>query len=229
MLFDDLRVEDDIEAAFELQPAATFPATLAIARVQASGYSSYSHPASSGRGKFAVITTREIEDDSDLQRILDQPQLAGVATLTRMLIPDEPQSERELRMAAARLRADLLLVYTLESSFRTEGRLIPVAVLSLGLLATDKVHLNAVASAILVDTRTGFVYGTAEAVAREDEWQHLMSAPSYDAQRLDTERQAFHALVGEFEHLWADVLRAHGVSAEEPEPRTAPTPHPAGR
>lgn len=213
-LFNDLRVDDDIEAAFELQPAAEFPARIAIARVQAPGYESYSTPKASDRGKYSVITTRELEEDADIRRILEQPMIAGVAPMSSMLIPDGPQSERDLRQAAARLRADMLLVYTVESKFWRDGRLMPVAVLSLGLLATDKVHLTSVASALLIDTRTGFIYGAAEATAREDEWQHLATAPSYDAQRLETEREAFHSLVAEFEEMWAMVLASQGLAAD---------------
>src|SRR5688572_7419258 len=46
------------------KPAAQFPAHLVVARVQASGYQSQSG-SGYGRGRYSVLTTRDIETDED--------------------------------------------------------------------------------------------------------------------------------------------------------------------
>jgi len=233
-LFNDLRVDDDLEAAFELQPAAPFPATIAVARVQAPGYDPWRPAPPETRGTYSVVTTRDIEVEDALAGIANQPQVAGVATFTKMVAPSEPQSERELRAAAAKLRADLLLVYTLDSSVRRDHVLMPVAVLTLGALAFDRVHVVSTASALLLDTRTGFVYGAAEATARDDGWQHLLFSSSFEAQMLAVEGDAFAKLAGEFGELWSGVLASQGIDAAAGEgaaeaaegPADATTTHP---
>ena len=206
-IFTDVVVDEDIEALFEREPAAAFPAHLAVVRVQAPNYSSWSHHANAEGGAYSVITTREIEEEADLERLAELPLIEGVGAFNRLLAPSGAETDEELRHAAARLRADLLLIYTIDSIFFNEGRADPLGTLTLGILATDKVQFTSTASAILVDTRTGFVYGAAEFTAREDHWQHLLTSDrSVDGHRIETEKAAFQGLIDEFERLWTEVL-----------------------
>jgi len=67
----------DIAEAMSRQPAITFPARLAVARVAAVGYRSGSND-SIGSGAYAIVTTRDIETDPRLQRPGPYPRIAPI-------------------------------------------------------------------------------------------------------------------------------------------------------
>jgi hypothetical protein len=96
-----------MQESFAAKPAAGFPAGIATVRVQAPRY--YSHYTEReggvyGEGRYSVITVKEVEEDSDLERVSKLPQVGGFITLSRLLIPPTLNSDRELREAAARLK-----------------------------------------------------------------------------------------------------------------------------
>lgn len=66
---------DGISEAFEAQPLARFPAGVAVARVQESGYRSYASD-SYGGGRYSVVTVREqeIESQEKLEAIKALPE-----------------------------------------------------------------------------------------------------------------------------------------------------------
>jgi hypothetical protein len=80
-------------------------------------------------------------------------------------------------------------------------------VITLGLSPTRKVFVRVVASALLLDTRTGFVYAAFDANERRDvrsnAWESRETA---DRARRDAEQAAFKRLVDEFEKSWARVV-----------------------
>jgi hypothetical protein len=206
----DLAAADmDIAELFKVQPAAGFPARVTIARVQASGYHSRSGTCY-GSGRYCVVTTRDVEPETSYERLSKLPQVSAVALMNRMLLPGKLTSAKDLRQAAASLRTDLLLVYSLDTGFNIENTDVgPLALISLGFLPTKKARVTATASAVLLDVRTGFVYGVAEASTTEEQrgtfWS---SSEAVDNARQLAEADAFQKLVGEIEKLWTDVLRA---------------------
>jgi hypothetical protein len=204
------RADDDIAAALEREPAARFPARIAIARAQASGYSSRSQPDCFGRGRYCVITAREIESDTDFATLTRLPMIAGVAPLSRVLLPQDFSSFRDLRIAAAQLRADMLLVYTVDTRFHVGGSAAPLALLSLGTLPTNKARVTSTAAAVLIDVRTGFIYGLAEGTASDEQRSSPWSTETVvDRARLATETEAFHKLTDEFGKVWKGVVEEH--------------------
>lgn len=214
----------DISALMALEPAVQFPARLATVRVQSSGYHSLTAD-SYGSGQFSVVTTRDIENADDLQRLASQDQLSGVAPMTRLILPQELNTLRDLRLGAARLKADLLLVYTLDTSFNVESTALgPLSAITLGFLPNKQAFVSATTSALLVDVRTGFVYGAAEATERESQRATMWnSREAIDSARQQAEAQSFHSFVGEFERLWQATLAEH-LTVVEPEPVVPPTP-----
>jgi hypothetical protein len=210
----DSLAKGDIRERLERRPAASFPASVAVARVQAPGYRSYSQT-SYGEGKYSVVTTRDIETSADFERIQKLPQVAGVAPLTRLLLPQRLDSDEDLRTAAASLRADVLLVYTFDTQFVTNESIIaPLRVFYLGILPDQVAKITTTASAVLFDVRTGFVYGVAECTAREDQittaWTN---GDAVDQSRQRTERKAFEQLLGDIELTWAGVVRQHAATS----------------
>src|SRR5579859_3895969 len=106
--------------SFAAKPAATFPAGIVAVHVQASGYRDYytEHEGGVyGGGKYSVLLAKEVESDADFDRIGKLPQVNGVATLSSLLLPRNLVSDRELREAAARLKADVVVLYTFDTSF----------------------------------------------------------------------------------------------------------------
>lgn len=203
-------VEGSIAEAMSREPAATFPARLAVVRVAASGYSSRSN-ASFGTGAFSIVMTRDIETDESFARLGRMPQVAAVAPVSRLLIPGSLGDTSDLRTAAAQLRADALVIYTIDTRFRTEtAELGPLQTIALGFLPSKKAVVHATCAFMIVDVRTGFVYGTGETTATEDQRSNLWgSRNAIDAARLRAERQAFESGIGEIERLWASVVSEH--------------------
>ena len=80
----------DIEELFSKKPASPFPAQLSIVRV-----------ASTYRDGFEVVQTRDIESDADLARITEQPLVSQAAPLSRLLVPNDMKSLKDLRLPAA--------------------------------------------------------------------------------------------------------------------------------
>jgi hypothetical protein len=200
----------DIADLLKVEPASPFPARLAVARVQASGYYSRSNSCY-GSGRYCVVTTRDIEPEAAFERLSKLPQVAGLALMNRMLLPGKLTSAKDLRQASATLKTDLLLVYSLDTGFNIENTDVgPLALNTLGFLPTKHARVTATASAAMFDVRTGFVYGVAEATAVEEQrgtfWS---SSEAVDSARMKAESEAFQKLAGEIEKLWREVLRTH--------------------
>ena len=205
------KADTDIAELFNRQPAALFPARLAVARIQASGYYSRSNGNCYGTGQYCVLTTRDIETEKDFERLSNTPMVSGVAMMSRVILPAKLESTKELRLAAASLKTDLLLVYSVDTGFHIENTDVgPLAMLSLGFLPTKKARVTSTASAAIYDVRTGFLYGVAEATASEEQrgtfWS---SSEAVDNARVKAEAEAFKKLVGELEALSVNVVRQH--------------------
>lgn len=212
VLHDPKRADTDgeIQLAFDKKPLATFPAGVAVVRIQAAGYSS---PTAQGwgYGRYSVVLTRDVEKPEHLERFAKLPGVRGVAPLNRLLLSGDFRSDRQLREGAARLQADVLLVYTLDTTFTSEDKAKPLSVVSLGLSPNQQVRLTTTASAVLLDTRDGYVYGVAEATEQRQQftnaWQNEVAV---DETRRATEAAAFEKLVGELETTWKGVVATYG-------------------
>lgn len=95
--------EVDIAEAFAMEPAASFPARLAIARVQAPDYVSGTNDGY-GNGAYSVVTRRDIETEADFVRVGNFDSVSAVAPLTRLLLPRTFHSTQDLRKSAAMLK-----------------------------------------------------------------------------------------------------------------------------
>ena len=202
--------DGDISEAMSRQPAAAFPARMAVARIASTGYRSHSNYAV-GSGAFGIVTTRDIETDESFERLGRMPGVAAVAPVSRLLTPTQITGTRDLRTAAAQLRSDVLLIYTIDTRFRTESAQVgPLQTIALGFLPSKKAVVTATCAFMIVDVRTGFIYGTGETTATEDQRSNVWGSESaIESARLKAERNAFEQGLGEVERLWASVLREH--------------------
>ena len=192
--------------ALARKPAAVFPARIALVRVQASGYASPSNRGY-GYGAYSVVTTRDVETEADFARIAAMPQVAAVGSMSRILLPSTLHSAEDLRIAAAQLQADIVLLYTFDTSFRTDTTQIgPLQLVSLGFFPNKKAHVTTTCASAFVDTRTGYVYGVSESTSTEEQRSDLWnSQEAIEKARARAERGAFSAALGEIEKLWASI------------------------
>lgn len=207
--FDDINRADIAEIAAR-KPSPNFPARIAIARVQAPGYRSHSADGH-GEGRYTVVPTQELLTEAQLEAMGRWPSVAAVAPVSRLLLPTRLDSLEDLRLAAAKLQADVLLVYTLDTSFRIQGRGYgPLAAISLGLAPDRDAHITSTASALFTDVRSGFVYGSAETTARASGLTSVWgSHGTIDRKRIEAEGQAFAQLLSDMERTWAGIARQH--------------------
>jgi len=204
--------DTSIQVALDKKPLAVFPTGIAVARLQAPRYRSMTSE-SFGNGRYSIVTTRDIEKADTIERLSKLPMVHGIAPISRLLVSPKLDTDRPLREAAAQLHADMLLIYTLDTTFQKEDNAVPLTVVTLGLAPTKNVRVVSTASAALLDTRSGYVYGVAEATARDkagtNAWQ---SDETADKTRRETEEQAFEKLVGELEQTWRGVVTRYAAS-----------------
>lgn len=227
----------DIQAAFKTQPTHPFPAAIAMVRVQGSNYSSHSirqRGGSYGSGRFTAILVREVEEQKQLDRVLALPQISGIVSLNRLALPENLLSMNDLRLAAASMQADLTFVYTFDTAFFEKDHASPLTVISLGLFPTRHVRATTTATAMLVDTRTGYIYAVYEATRNDTQFTNAWdSGDRADEARLRSEREAFEKLMDEFINSWPTLLtkaaqaaKTAAEAAAKPDEKPAPPPVP---
>ena len=201
----------EIRDLMSREAAAAFPALVTFARVQSPTYESRSAE-TYGNGSYIVVTNRELMSDASIDGISKWSGIRGFSPLSRLLIPSNLNSIDDLRTASANLKADVLVVITLDTSFRVDGKSFgPLSVISLGLMRDRETVVSTTASAIVVDVRSGFVYGVAEAAATEKQLTSAWStADAADQGRLVTERKSFDKLLEELKKTWANIVAEHG-------------------
>jgi hypothetical protein len=218
--------EGSIRELLERRALAAFPVNMAVVRVQCSGYRSET-ARGYGSGRYSVVLERDTETDGDFGKLEKLPDVRGLARLGRLLLPEHLQSNHELRRAAASLRAEMLLVYTLDTTFRVDDNAKPLTIVTLGLFPGRKTWVQTTASALLVDVRNGYLYGLAEATRKQDQTANAWTSKStVDRARRKTESEAFSALVKEIEGMWGRVVTE--AKNQPPIERVAPRADRAG-
>jgi hypothetical protein len=199
-----------IQEGFAAKPSNPFPASIAAVRIQGSGYNNYHlrrHGGQYGAGRYTVIMTREVEDQTQFDRVATLPQVAGLVALNRMLLPEKLENDRQIREAASRLQTDLVFVYTFDTAFFDTDKATPLTVITLGLSPTKKITATTTVSALLMDTRTGYIYAAYEVTERAETIASAWSSSdSADEVRRKTEKKVFVKLIDEWVTSWPKLL-----------------------
>ncbi len=206
----DAITDTSIAERMSRRPAASFPASIALVRVQAGGY--YSHSSRGiGSGRYTILTNRDVEQPEQLSRLETLPMTRGLASLSRLITPQQVNTDMDLRSAAADLQADMILLYTFDTVFTTETTIPALGVITLGLFPNEQARVVSTASAALVDTRTGFVYGVAESTSKTTQLANAWTSDdAVDQSRRRAETEAFGGLVTNLEALWTTVVNRYG-------------------
>ena len=209
----DQIADEEIYQAFSRRPASEFPAHIAFVRIQQPGYMTETSWGVD-RGSFSVVTTRDVETLEQLEGIAKLPLIDSLAPVGLMLLPPETYSVDSFRKGAAKLRADMLLIYSMDTRFFVDGKVIaPLSLLSLGLVADREAHVISTVYGMVVDVRTGFVYGTVEGTAREDQRSSIWTLKeSIDDARVNAEADAFQHFVSEFGSFWETLVSERQIA-----------------
>ncbi len=198
-----------VKKAFVARPAIKFPANIAVVRVQESGYRSESAQGI-GSGAFSVVTTRDIETEQDIDALSKLRGVEGIVSLNRLLLPKSLSSDLDLREAAAKLQADAILIYTLATEFSDNDVIAPLTTLTLGLAPNQRYKIHSTASAILMDTKTGYIYGALEeGDSRSGLTIAWGSSNAIDSARKKAERAAYEKLLVSFTPFWARIYNRY--------------------
>jgi len=185
-----------VARAFNAKPAIRFPARIAIAPQCAQ----------------ARQQLRNLDAVGKLDALKKLPNVASITPLSSLVMSvhhENVTSDVILREAAAKLHTDAILLLKIDEHV-TDGKIFaPLTPLSLGLLPNNRVAVVCTALAALVDTRTGYVYGTLERSAGK-----ACLASSWDdfARNRTTERASRDAMMKLFSDVpdfWRSVVQAH--------------------
>jgi hypothetical protein len=202
----------DVAEVASRQPTVKLPGRLAIVRIQAPDYRSYStEPFVARPGNFSAVTNQDLLTDGDVFAIEQWPEVAAVVPVTSLTLPARLDTIDDLRVSGARVQADILLVYTIDTTFRVQGKGYgPLAVITLGLAPDRDAYVTSTASAVLIDVRSGYVYGVAEATAKESgltsAWE---SRHTVDRKRIKAERASLDLLLQQVGKTWAGVVKKY--------------------
>lgn len=214
------------------RPEASFPATVALVRVQSRDYWSYS-TAGVARGGISIVAADDLEEPADAQELAGWTGLRALVRLSAILVPttrsDAPHdSLLALREGAASLHADILALYTIDTALRVDdwspGAL---GLVTLGLAPTRTAVVHSVASLAFIDVRTGFVFGTAEASARDTQPANTWtSGDATDQCRRRVEREALAKLMHAAGETFAGIARTRWEGENPPSAPETPTAPP---
>jgi hypothetical protein len=206
----ELLTDRAITERMNIKPLASFPAAIAVVRVQAPGY--YSSTARGvGSGKYTIVTTRDVESEDEFAKLEGLPMVRSIGMLNQLSVSGPCNDSRELRQAAASVQADMVLVYTFDTEFDTQEKVAPLGLITLGLFPDREARVTSTCSAVLMDTRNGFIYGLSEATGKDERFTNAWgSEAAIDSSRRKAEKAAFAALVVKLQELWPGVVSRYG-------------------
>lgn len=210
-----LQTDYEIENALELAPLARFPATLAVVRVQSAAPASRSHGVSHGRGAYRVVLTPTVETEDHFRQIGRLDQVRGAIRLNRLVLGGEGRTNKALRTAAARLHADLLLVYTINTEWTIDNDAEPLDAIAFGFSKYKNVKVTSTATALLLGTHNGYIYAASE-VARDTKYKDnaWRNSEQIEEAQETLEQQAFDGLVDSFVDAWPGVIDVYDNNQE---------------
>ena len=124
------------------------------------------------------------------------------------------------------LKADMLLVYTMDTTFRVDGNKYgPRSWIFLNTRPDYSSRVTSTATAMLMDVRTGFVYATAESTGKAGGLHNVWeSGETVDRRRVEAEQNAFDGLVTVGEKMWQLAMNNYSQKPKAPKAPEMPPP-----
>lgn len=219
-------LNEEIRAAAAVEPILTFPARIGLARIE--------------NGQLTPIPQAEADHWIETAERLGPkfgefvPVSPLIATLAAGASADYRYDARveaivhKIRLGAARQHADAVLIYEVSGKETNESTPLSVAdltIIGMFLMPSRTLEANGVASALLLDVRNGYPYGTATATAEDSGFSTLVGSDERAAALGTSARtKAAIALTGEVEAmaraLYLGILEKK-VAATDPQPAQA--------
>jgi hypothetical protein len=189
-----------IARAYNAKPTMRFPARIAIA------------PQCDG----AQQELRRLDAAGKLDTLRAMPSVAAFVPVNPLVISDGDEkpiwnkTDLLVREAAAKLHADAVFLLKVETNI-TDGKLFaPLTTVSLGLFPNNRAEVIATALAALVDTRTGYIYGTLERSAGRSCLTISWDDFTRDRTIQRASGDAVKKLLSDVPDFWRGVVQAHG-------------------
>jgi hypothetical protein len=156
------------------------------------------------------VTTRDVETDADFEKIVQLPNVDNAVMMKQILVPPDARSDEELREAAAKLHANLLMFYTFDTQFYKDDHVRALGVVTLGLIPNQKAHAVCTASAVLMDVNNGYIYMVVEATSKQEQLANAWSSEqAMDDVRRKVEREAFEQMLKQFKAEWPVMVATY--------------------
>ena len=170
-----------------------------------------------GGGAYSVVLTRDVEPADAVERFRNSPTSAASPRIGRLLLPTRFHPTRSSATPPPSSSATCSSSTRSTPAFHDRDLARPISVVTLGLSPTKATNVTTTASAVLMDTRNGFVYGVAEAQrSKSGVASAWTSEDAIDGDRKRTETEAFEKLVGEIETMWQGVSQTFAHSKTVP-------------
>ncbi len=209
-------VDADIARIAAVEPALVFPARIGIAHIDRGQLAGI--PASHQKS-WAPLSDRIAGRFGEVVPI--SPLIAGMVAEgidPKNVRPNTSRLIANIRRGAARQHVDYVLVYEVaDLDATTTGNALKAAdwsILGLFMLPSRNVEVKATASAVLLDVRNGYPYGTASGVATKDGL--TTSHGANDKRRKLTGRAtdaAVDALALDVDTLWTQLIETVAVES----------------
>lgn len=184
-------------SATEARPAVRFPTAIALAEVTSDG----------GGVGFQMRSRADFPTRRQLDRLRELRGVSDAFVIDPRAAPRSGTHAATLRRLADRAGADVLMLYTFDGESQIAGRSDLLALFSLGLAPSAVAEARTTARAVLLDTRTGYVYGLAEASLQEGELANMQGEfDAVDDALEKAERRAFAKLMDRFPPAWHEMV-----------------------
>lgn len=180
-----------VQSAKSARPSAKFPVTIVFA-------STFNDP---DRGVEKGIDFSKLEQEQGIHRVI---------SMNPLLRTPSTNSLDELRVMAAKTHADMVFVYRVDTHVESRELLRPLRILTLGLIRNEKLSADSIASGILIDVNTGFVYASYEKrLSKSGFADSVINSQGSLSLKTKIGREAFHQLVQEFSKDWPSLYERH--------------------
>jgi hypothetical protein len=197
----------NLAVAFGRKPTALFPSFMTVVRIQAPGYGG-----AGGSRRFVVLEPEDddVARDEDLRTMAGWEEIGRVERMHAGGLSEDIDSLDALR-ATLDDDTDLLFVHSMDTRLDRlddhEDALPAGAPFSFGPLSAAELEIAATASALIVDVRTGFVYGfsrfTSRRASSTRSWKNV---EALEAARREIEREAFEGVLRASRRKWERAI-----------------------
>ena len=198
-------IDEDVRQIAAIEPNLQFPAQIGLARIE--------------RGRLTNAPSDELGAWGQLADDLGPAygEIVPVSPfIASMVRPENTKLHAEhvvsdIRRASARQHLDYVLVYEVNNTSENESNALSLAdltILGLYVLPSRNVKVESTASALLLDVRNGYPYGTATAFAEAKKVATRAGSGSYRAKlHSSTKLDAVINLTEEVEVMFEDLYR----------------------